>query len=646
MANGIVEFKQKVLKQSQEIEAYCQIGYFYHLQGQQNSATRAARKAIVLDPNCAIAYFSLGLILGKQEKLELAIACFQKAIALRPYWEEALHDLGKALYELERFEEAIATLQKLLQINPTHASARLVLGNCRSETCQPEKAIQELKTAIELEKDWVSPYYNLGKVLENQGRWEEAIFYLQQAVTLQPDLMANHLALAKAYENMGRFSRSLNCYQKILEIEKDNFAAKLRIFLTHSKQGFFKEAILALQEIKRSHPKKMQGFLENSGYKNILEGKDDLLISERPSIVREVISYREIQLNISIAFPVEKACIPAAKKISRNRDRLLEINGEFPEHFVASLKKGYAFNYGHASIAATSENDILQEATTGEHHVAIVSCLSHISELKYMEGTVALLACLAGGFNYYHWFVDLLPRIELILRAGFSLDSIDWFLLHECDRPFQQETLAILEIPKEKIITTEAFPHIQADRLLVSSIPSSIPSNLLGYIQGTPQWVCNFLRDRFLPLAKPISRQKAYEKIYISRRRARHRQVKNEREVMNTLESLGFVSICLESFSFREQISLLAGAKVVVAPHGAGLTNVVFCRPGTKIIEIFPASYIPNCYQIIANLTNLEYYALICDETIPLKNAKLPIYRDISVPLDRLREILDMAEIR
>ncbi|MFK7943264.1 MAG: hypothetical protein AB8B85_10180, partial [Paracoccaceae bacterium] len=34
----------------------------------------------------------------------------------------------------------------------------------------------------------------------------------------------------------------------------------------------------------------------------------------------------------------------------------------------------------------------------------------------------------------------------------------------------------------------------------------------------------------------------------------------------------------------------------VVAVHGAGLTNLLFCRPGTRVIEIFPGNFVKSPY--------------------------------------------------
>ncbi|NES01284.1 MAG: glycosyltransferase family 61 protein, partial [Symploca sp. SIO1B1] len=127
------------------------------------------------------------------------------------------------------------------------------------------------------------------------------------------------------------------------------------------------------------------------------------------------------------------------------------------------------------------------------------------------------------------------------------------------------------------------------------------------------------------------------------------RLVINEQEVISFLNQFGFTSVSLEVMTVRQQAALLAQAKVVISPHGSGLTNIVFCSPGTKVIEIFSPNYVYHCYWLLSNLVGVEYYYLL-GETLPGCALHQLIYpnsriEDIFVNLDELFKIMTFANI-
>lgn len=64
-----------------------------------------------------------------------------------------------------------------------------------------------------------------------------------------------------------------------------------------------------------------------------------------------------------------------------------------------------------------------------------------------------------------------------------------------------------------------------------------------------------------------------------------------------------------------EQIDLFKQAELVVAVHGAGLTNTVFSEPRTEVIEILPPLCAMPAFFKIALANNLSYhYFVVSDE--------------------------------
>ena len=71
----------------------------------------------------------------------------------------------------------------------------------------------------------------------------------------------------------------------------------------------------------------------------------------------------------------------------------------------------------------------------------------------------------------------------------------------------------------------------------------------------------------------------------MSRKGASSRHVLNEDKVIEVLREFGFSSYCLEAMSFCDQVRLFHDAEIVVAPHGAGLANMLF-SPRTQVVEL------------------------------------------------------------
>jgi capsular polysaccharide biosynthesis protein len=119
-----------------------------------------------------------------------------------------------------------------------------------------------------------------------------------------------------------------------------------------------------------------------------------------------------------------------------------------------------------------------------------------------------------------------------------------------------------------------------------------------------------FLNKHIIPhLDTYIPTKKYSNKIFISRRDATCRKILNESDLTSVLESEGFESVVLGGLHILEQISIFRNADIVIGTHGANLTNSMFCKPGTRIIEIstdYMAKNAPH-YQWIANTMELNH---------------------------------------
>ena len=85
------------------------------------------------------------------------------------------------------------------------------------------------------------------------------------------------------------------------------------------------------------------------------------------------------------------------------------------------------------------------------------------------------------------------------------------------------------------------------------------------------------------------------------------RAIHNLREVQEFLAPYDFETVYLQGMSVVDQILLFQRAEFVVSPHGAGLANLLFCEPGTKVIEFMPAADIRPSFWLISEKLNLVH---------------------------------------
>jgi len=252
--------------------------------------------------------------------------------------------------------------------------------------------------------------------------------------------------------------------------------------------------------------------------------------------------------------------------------------------------------------------------------------------------TVAVLAAM-GGSNYFHWMFDILPRIHLLQKSEY-IKKTDKFLINKLVANYQTETLDILGITNDQLIQSDSSLHIEVANLIIPSLP--------GITGNMTKWSCNFLRESFL-LGQEATKVDRLERIYISREKAAYRRVLNEAEVIRILNDLGFVVVSFEKLSVVEQAAVMSSAKVVVSPHGAGLTNLVFCSQGCKVIELFAPNYVNPCYRALCDMVGLEYWYLLGKGQPPLKpsddHLMKSIKDNIEIDINTLLKTLTVAKL-
>jgi len=194
--------------------------------------------------------------------------------------------------------------------------------------------------------------------------------------------------------------------------------------------------------------------------------------------------------------------------------------------------------------------------------------------------------------NHFHWLLMNFARIALLDRADLQLDSI---LVPAGLTPLHLEAIRHVE-PLQGI---PLRPVRRGESLRVRSLV--LPWNIASGSGVNPAAVA-FLRD-LIP-SKAVS---GTRRIYIDRRQSPVRRLINEDELINGLHKMDIEPVRLEGLSLRAQANLLREANLVVAPHGAGLANIVWAASGTRVIELVPSGVTNWCYRHLAAASGHVY---------------------------------------
>lgn len=305
-----------------------------------------------------------------------------------------------------------------------------------------------------------------------------------------------------------------------------------------------------------------------------------------------------------------------------------------PETFTTILDNGRV--WGNEGFVINEQNILFGEVSRhfGEVHIEkLVIFRTHkLIGPTYKDCRVAVIGT-SGSGAYYHWMMDIVPRVDLLIKNG-HFDTIDYFVLGYNNLGFQKELLKKLNIEETKVIpSNDVFNfHIQARELVV---PSFISPNDSPSLEA-----CLFLRKLF---QFDRSNDKPHRKIYIQRNTGR--KILNEQELIDFLNTKSFEIVHPENLSVAQQARIFSEAEFVIAPHGAGLTNIVFCQSGTKIIDIFSPDWVNPCYWRLSSHMNLKYSYILGQGKEILENENyFGIGKDIILDMEKFNQLFNKVE--
>lgn len=190
---------------------------------------------------------------------------------------------------------------------------------------------------------------------------------------------------------------------------------------------------------------------------------------------------------------------------------------------------------------------------------------------------------IGGEKNPYHWLMHAIVPLELCRRPADLR-----VLLNPDPSPMQVGSLRMMGIKPGQILTH--LPRRDVRTLPARSVKLAEAVRILRKTFG----------NRPARPARP-------ESIYISRLDAQYRRLLDEPRLASLPPGIRPRLVVMSEKPWEEQLEIFQKSRVVCGVHGAAFVYIVFCPPGSKLIEMFPGGYERNHFRHLAEICGLQW---------------------------------------
>lgn len=161
---------------------------------------------------------SLGLLYGKQGRIDAALPLLRAAASEQPDSDSAHANLGAAYYQLHRNQEALAEFKAAARLNPLNADTQQSLGRLLMEEHLPAAAAEAFSTSIKLAPQNHDLVLDRAQALIQAGQPAQAATELEAMADVDRSAAAQSL-LGDAEEKTGAYQKAAEHYARAAELD-------------------------------------------------------------------------------------------------------------------------------------------------------------------------------------------------------------------------------------------------------------------------------------------------------------------------------------------------------------------------------------------------------------------------------------------
>ncbi|MEZ9823265.1 DUF563 domain-containing protein, partial [Shewanella sp. 10N.286.45.A1] len=265
--------------------------------------------------------------------------------------------------------------------------------------------------------------------------------------------------------------------------------------------------------------------------------------------------------------------------------------------FIEQFGTGCTNNHNYSSGGLISHNNSFAVVKQKE--------LNYIDSGFYLGGN--------GSWNYYHWLIEILPKLEYYLSRGLHSKGVPLLLPsiveHNTNFKFLLDSILGTDFDNINYIPSEFCT-------VVRNLYHVTPVNNILFNERILGLELSTLFIRFESLSYLVSSIERYvgdvsiksetpERIFLARNNSLARSY-NQNELIKYLLTKGFEVVHTEDLDIKQQVSLFRNAKYIVGPSGASWANLLFCNPDNKCKAL---SWLPETIRTFPAFSTLAKFS-------------------------------------
>lgn len=509
--------------------------------------------------------------------------------------EQALSLLGAALERQGDFAGAAAVLLELAQLRPAVHGPWLRAVRLLLRAAEPVGAVEAAERAAAA----IGPNHFLAidraGALHACGRFDDAAMVAAAALADRSDSFALHRQRILSLIAAGRIAEAGEATIAMLRTVEANagVAFTVGLFLREVNDPTARRAFLDRAQAASPHP-----LIATIGG----TAREPVVLRDREPLGREIFPPDDAVLELAAAF--QGARLPFGDQLAAWQRRRLA--GGRPEPLVAYTAADVTLHVRDGIFVVLDGTGAALDLCARRPDQALLDAARHAPVAAGLDRVFLVNG--VGLTNYAHWCLDLLPQIAVAAthfpQASVRVPGLRRLrFIAETLNQFGLDPLAVEDIaPGSYRVRTLTV-------LNASVAPTARHALQLGHRAYARHLLC-----RAAAAPRP---EAARRRLFVDRPPPQRRTAINRAEMLACLNRHAFEVVDPGRLPVADQAAMFAGASHVVGLHGAALTNLLHCRPGTRVLEIHSPDHSTTAFAVCAIVTGCAYRPHVAHSAAP-----------------------------